>query len=185
MMDLRLPPDFRPGLGLSGLILLVIFYGASVAAADPTPDNPLATLRAGHPRLMILDDQIKALQAVIPTDAMAVDTLRRLRAKADKLVDQPPVTHVLVGPRMLAQSRQALDVISTTAGLYRLTGDVRYAERAKKEMLAAADFADWNPSHFLDVAEMTNACGIGYDWIYSQLSPEDRLMIRPPSLKKD
>ena len=31
-------------------------------------------------------------------------------------------------------------------------------------MLTAARFEDWNPSHFLDVAEMTFALAIGYDW---------------------
>ena len=30
-------------------------------------------------------------------------------------------------------------------------------------MLAIAQFADWNPSHFLDVAEMTMGMAIGYD----------------------
>jgi hypothetical protein len=167
-----------------GLMLLILAFAVSARAAESIPDDPLVTLRAGHPRLMVLDDQIKTVQGFIRTDAMAADTLRRLRAKADKLVEQPPVAHVLVGPRMLAQSRQALDVISTTAGMYRLTGDVRYAQRAKKEMLAVAGFADWNPSHFLDVAEMTNACGIGYDWIYSQLSPGDRQTIRTAIIEK-
>jgi hypothetical protein len=37
-------------------------------------------------------------------------------------------------------------------------------------MLAAAAFSDWNPSHFLDVAEMTAALAIGYDWLYEEVS---------------
>ena len=156
----------------------------SASAATATLDDPLANLKPNHPRLMVLDDQIKKVQGLIQTDATAADTLRRLKAQAEKMLDQPPPEHVLIGPRMLAQSRQALSVISTTAGLYRLTGDVRYAERAKKEMLAVAAFADWNPSHFLDVAEMTNACGIGYDWIYDQLSPEERTAIRTAIVEK-
>ena len=39
-------------------------------------------------------------------------------------------------------------------------------------------------SHFLDVAEMTNACGIGYDWIYPRLSAEERITIRTAIIDK-
>lgn len=103
---------------------------------------------------------------------------KQLQKQADGMINQPPVKHVLIGPRLLDKSRKALEIISTTAAMYRLTGDVKYAARAKKEMLNVAAFADWNPSHFLDVAEMTNACGIGYDWIYDQLSADERATIR-------
>jgi hypothetical protein len=51
-------------------------------------------------------------------------------------------------------------------------------------MLAIAAFSDWNPSHFLDVAEMTLAMSIGYDWCYDKLSPESRTIIRDAILKK-
>jgi hypothetical protein len=171
-------------IALSFTVSILISVATAVLAVPSALDDPLATLKPSHPRLIILDDQIKAVQKLTGSDATAADALRRLKIQADKMVDQPPVEHVLIGPRMLAQSRQALSVISTTAGLYRLTGDVRYAERAKKEMLTAAAFADWNPSHFLDVAEMTNACGMGYDWIYDQLSPEDRKTIRQAIVDK-
>ena len=55
-----------------------------------------------------------------------------------------------------------------------MTGDKRYALRAQKEMIAAAAFDDWNPSHFLDVAEMTTALAFGYDWLYDELDPQAR-----------
>ncbi|HEY4207607.1 MAG TPA: heparinase II/III family protein, partial [Puia sp.] len=52
------------------------------------------------------------------------------------------------------------------------------------EMLAVAAFSDWHPPHFLDVAEMTMAMGIGYDWLYDGLSPASRLVIREAIIKK-
>jgi hypothetical protein len=67
---------------------------------------------------------------------------------------------------------------------YRTSGEVKYAERAEKEMVYIAGFSDWNPSHFLDVAEMTMAVAIGYDWLYDRLSPESREVIREAILKK-
>src|SRR6185437_2044680 len=86
--------------------------------------------------------------------------------------------HKLIGPRLLDKSRTALHRIILCSAMYRLEGDKRFADRAREEMLTAAAFADWNPSHFLDVAEMTNAMAIGYDWLYPVLSPQDRATIR-------
>ena len=41
-------------------------------------------------------------------------------------------------------------------------------------MLYMAGYDNWNPEHFLDVAEMTMALSIGYDWLYEVLSPKNR-----------
>lgn len=51
-------------------------------------------------------------------------------------------------------------------------------------MLAVAAFKDWNPSHYLDVAEMTHALAVGYDWLYAELSPESRATIRTAICEK-
>jgi hypothetical protein len=67
---------------------------------------------------------------------------------------------------------------------YRMTGEQKYADRARKEMLAAAAFTDWNPSHFLDVAEMTAALAIGYDWLHAKLDAETRATIRTAIVEK-
>ena len=114
---------------------------------------------------------------------MAGGILQKLQARATKMLTDKPVTHVLVGPRMLDQSRRALDRLSTWALVYQLTGDKRFLDRSRQEMLAAAAFPDWNPSHFLDVAEMTNAMAIGYDWLYDDLSDADRQTIRHAIVK--
>src|SRR5439155_17966731 len=66
---------------------------------------------------------------------------------------------------------------------FRLTGDARFAVRAKKELFTAAAFDDWNPSHFLDVAEMSLAFAIGYDWLYAQLAPGERATLKAAMLK--
>jgi hypothetical protein len=67
---------------------------------------------------------------------------------------------------------------------YHLTGDVQHAERCRQEMLAAARFSDWNPAHFLDVAEMTFALAIGYDWLYDELDEASRQEIRTAIVQK-
>jgi hypothetical protein len=67
---------------------------------------------------------------------------------------------------------------------FHLTGEDRFVRRCEQEMLAAAGFADWNPSHFLDVAEMTLALAVGYDWLYGQLDESSRDTIREAIVEK-
>lgn len=42
---------------------------------------------------------------------------------------------------------------------------------------AAGNFPDWNPQHYLDVAEMTCAFAIGYDWLYDYWSDEQKAFL--------
>ena len=65
-----------------------------------------------------------------------------------------------------------------------MTHQDTYLKRAEKELLALSAFSDWNPTHFLDVAEMTMAVSIGYDWLYNDLSEASRSTIKEAILKK-
>lgn len=155
-------------------------------AAEPAAPLPpaLATLRRERPRLHVRAADLEAIRARLVADQRVRAWRNRLREVADRMLEEPPAERVLVGPRLLAQSRAVLRRVTTLAGLYLLDGNPRYLDRARVEMLAAARFEDWNPSHFLDVAEMTNALGIGYDWLYPYLSPEDRATIRDAIVRK-
>jgi len=147
-------------------------------------DDVLKTLRPGHPRIYVLDSQLPAIRKLTKSDPEVKRWYGILEERAEKMLMEPTVEHKLIGPRLLDQSRTALDRISTLGFLYRLDGDRRKAERAKTEMLAAAAFSDWNPSHFLDTAEMTHALALGYDWLYSYLAPTDRKTIREAIVEK-
>jgi hypothetical protein len=95
-----------------------------------------------------------------------------------------PVQHIVTGRRLLGESRKAVRRVLTHALIYRISGDPRFLEGARREMLAAAGFPDWNPSHFLDTAEMSLALAIGYDWLFDELSARDRDTIRAALLEK-
>jgi len=156
---------------------------ASSTAAGPDADV-LKTLRPGHPRLLVLDADLARVKQAVENDPVARRWRERLLGDAEKMLKEQPIQRKLIGPRLLDKSRTALQRITTLAGLYRLDGDRRFAERARKEMLTAAAFEDWNPKHFLDVAEMTNALAIGYDWLFGFLSSEDRATIRTAIIEK-
>jgi len=158
--------------------------GAAVAAESPSDDEVLKTLRKGHPRLIALDSDIERVKKFIAIDKTARDYYERIKRQATDSLDSRPVEHVLIGPRLLSQSRRCLDRVMTWALLYRLGGDKRFADRAKRELFAAAEFPDWNPSHFLDTAEMSHAFAIGYDWLYDYLTPQERQKIREALIEK-
>ncbi|HEX7086731.1 MAG TPA: heparinase II/III family protein [Vicinamibacterales bacterium] len=153
------------------------------AQAAPLPPI-LKSLRLERPRLHVREAELEAIRARLVADLRVRAWRDRLRADADRMLGEPPAERVLVGPRLLAQSRAVLRRVTTLAGLYLLDGNPRYLARARDEMLAAARFEDWNPSHFLDVAEMTNALGIGYDWLHPYLSADERQVIRDAIIRK-
>ncbi|MGH9619316.1 MAG: heparinase II/III domain-containing protein [Bryobacteraceae bacterium] len=140
----------------------------------------LATLQPQHPRLFLHNADLPAIKHAISTDPFVGREYHRLLAYGDELLTMQPDTYGLQGSEhsLLATARDMEGRIFTLAGLYRLTGDQRFAARATQEMLAAAAFPNWNPKHFLDTAEMTAALGLGYDWLYSTISPADRATIR-------
>jgi hypothetical protein len=168
---MRLISFLRLPLSLS--LLLLLAFSALRAAPDP-----LAQLRPGHPRLLFTDAQLAAAVAAAKTDPLRAQLHARLIAVAEAELTSAPVKHALVGPRLLDKSRTALGRVLTCSLAFRLTGDERFFRRARKELLTVAAFPDWNPSHFLDVAEMSLAVAIGYDWLYAHLKPDERATLK-------
>jgi len=153
-------------------------------AAPTSPEQVLSSLVREHPRLIAPRGAEESLRQVLQADEKARSIFEAVKERGDQILTEPPIRHRLIGPRLLDQSRLCLDRIYTLATLYRLTGDKKYVDRATVEMRTAADFPDWNPSHFLDTAEMTHALAIGYDWLYDFLTPEDRQAIRTAIVEK-
>ena len=144
----------------------------------PTAANVLKTLEADHPRLMLKDDDLAALRKRIETDAFLKKAVGSLMQRADRIAKRPSLVYKKKGPRLLSVSRDCLNRMYTLGLAWRLSGEKRYLNAAKRNLLAACAFRDWNPSHFLDTAEMSHAVGIGYDWFYHALDDETRATIR-------
>jgi hypothetical protein len=139
---------------------------------------------APHPRLILTEKRLAAIQQGAKTDEKLAWKIQVLTKDADALLATTPSVRVLIGPRLLAVSRETVRRVYTLGLLYRLTGERRYAERAKLELLTVAAFSDWNPSHFLDVAEMSHAVAVGYDWLYAYLTAEERKTLREALVEK-
>ncbi|MCX6954331.1 MAG: heparinase II/III family protein [Verrucomicrobia bacterium] len=162
----------RSLLRSAGLAVLVL---AARALAAPVPaEAPPLPVRPGHPRLLLTDEALAAAVAAARTDPLRAALHARIVAAAEENLAEPPVRDRAPGEDLLEQARTAVRHIVTGAMAYRLSHDERFAARARRDLLTVAAFPDWNPAHFLDVAEMSFAVAVGYDWLYAQLSPADR-----------
>jgi hypothetical protein len=165
--------------------LALVMSSAAVYAQDTTDlGTTLESVNADHPRLFFRADETDALRTKISGDPLLQGVVQRIVASCDEVIDLEPVKREKVGRRLLGVSRLCLQRVTYLAMAYRLTDDERYLNRCEREMVAAASFEDWNPSHFLDVAEMTAALAIGYDWLYNDLSPDARVAIREAIVEK-
>ena len=170
---------------LSCAVLLFAFSLPLAAQEGPPVPTSLKTLRVAHPRLMILDSDIPAIKARIASDSFAKSRYDAMLAESESLLSEKPTAYALDGRgTLLWPSRIIERRVLTLAGMYRLTGDRRFADRAIAEMIAAAGFPDWGIKHPLATGEMTAALGIGYDWLYSVLTPSQRDIIKLAIIEK-
>ncbi|MEO8621989.1 MAG: heparinase II/III family protein [bacterium] len=167
---------------LTGAALLVITV--AVVGGAQSQRAPADVRMPPHPRLLLLRGEEQGVSRDIAADSSRRRIHLAIIAGADELQSLPPVERIKIGRRLLDKSREALRRLFLLSYAARLTGNERYAKRAESEMLAIANFSDWNPTHFLDVAEMTMAMSIGYDWLYDKLADSSRAKIRNAIISK-
>lgn len=137
-----------------------------------------------HPRILLLRGEEQGIVRDIASDSSRRRIHQAILTGADELRLLPPIERIQIGRRLLDKSREALRRIFLLAYAARLSGDEAYVRRAEREMLAIAAFSDWNPAHFLDVAEMTMGMAVGYDWLYDKLPDSSRVAIRTAIITK-
>jgi hypothetical protein len=170
---------------IAGPVMLFIVMGLAPAPACRA-ERSLDKLNKMHPRLLFTDNDLPAIRRAVKSDPFAKQQYQELLARGEALLAVPPDKYEIGGPEhtLLAVARDVEDRVITLAALYRITGDQRFATRATQEMLSAASYPNWFPWHFLDTAELTTAIGIGYDWLYNTLSPQDRKTVHDALVTK-
>jgi hypothetical protein len=156
------------------LIRLLLCTAVSAAGMAAIPEHPRLIWQAKASSIQQKINQSEGLQGLH----------QLILGQADAMILLEVVKREQVGRRLLGVSRTCLKRVLTLSYAYRMTGNHRYLRRAETEMLAAAAFSDWNPSHFLDVAEMTTALAVGLDWLYADLQPGSRQIIGSAILNK-
>jgi len=164
-------------------LFLILFAFAAITATAQSVSIETVTDRQ-HPRILLFGDEKQQIEQTVAQSAVWKKMHEAILKESDRIVGLPPVERIQIGRRLLDKSREALRRIFQLSYAWRMTGEQKYFDRCEQEMLAISNFSDWNPSHFLDVAEMTMAVSIGYDWLYPALSEKSKQIIREAIVNK-
>ncbi|MEO8613950.1 MAG: heparinase II/III family protein [Luteolibacter sp.] len=138
-----------------------------------------------HPRLWFPKTMESAVRQRLAVDPLASKLQAAIMADAEKVLKARTCRYEIPdGKRLLAESRLAFHNVMLTAWAWRMGGGETYRQRTIAELEAACALKDWNPSHFLDTAEMATAVATGYDWLYPTLTPAQRTMCETALIEK-
>lgn len=137
-----------------------------------------------HPRLLVTAADWEKLPARMEADPRVKKIISGTIARADLTLEKPLLTYEREGRRILSVSRDAIERILDLSTAWKVTGEKKYLDRCRNEMLAISNFKDWNPDHHLDTAEMQTALAIGYDWLFHDLTEDDKKIITHALLEK-
>lgn len=157
---------------------------------DPfQPSNPdVLTTRPDRPLLIAPPYKWQALPTLIQNDPYLQGWNNTIFGNATDYYGLPPVPYFLDGGNGILDISRAIKMrIKAFAYVYRMTNDTKWVDRAWVELQNAAGNGTssfgpptdkWNSIHFLDVAEMSAAFGIAYDWLHDMWTDEQKSQIR-------
>ena len=169
------------GKALLAAFLLLSLSLNSCAKGDPyaremrSAATYSALTSANHPRLFADDEEFARIREAVLEGGNPM--LSRLHERVMQIAEsdgQSPDTLVAKldasNMRLLAVCRLAVTRIFSAAYAYRFTGEERFLRHAEWDINTVCDFKSWNPTHFLDVGEMSTGVALGYDWLYAHLA---------------
>ena len=180
-------------LGFVALLGLATFRLHAEASAGatvfvrPTPEKIAADLARTnpdrrHPRILMDGADLARIREAQKNDPTITAWCASLRGKADTFLKATPVKYGLSSySGVLPQARRLLSYAQILGLTYRLTGEVRYAERLWQEIDTVCDrskFPDWGRTHYNDAVEMGTAFAIAYDWVFDYWSDERKQTMR-------
>ncbi|KAI0347815.1 hypothetical protein BDW22DRAFT_1319654 [Trametopsis cervina] len=151
------------------------------------PSSPSVTnVRPDRPRLLAPAYKWEALPQLIAASPYMRAWNDTIFGNATQYYNLPPVEYFMDGSSgILDNCRYVKERVKAWAYVYRMTNDTKWVDRTVTELTHAAsdDFGPnnstkWNPTHFLDTAEMSAAFAIAYDWMYDALTQDQKDTIR-------
>lgn len=150
-------------------------------------DNPMSVqylkknLRKSTPRLILTPSIERNLKKDLKTDPVVQNMYKAIQLNAQEIQTKPLLEREVIGRRLLATSREMLYRMNILGIVYRIDRDEKVLNRINDEVVAVCNFKDWNPSHYLDVAEMAMAVALAVDWAGEDL-PESTLALAKSAL---
>ena len=168
---------------------LFIFHTETAPKNDDIPklENPMSieylkeNLPQKTPRLVLNKSIEKNLKKKLKTDPVVQNMYKAIQLNAAEVQKQPLLERKQIGRRLLSVSREMLYRINMLGMVYRIEKDKTVLNRINDEVIAVCNFSDWNPSHYLDVAEMSMAVAFAVDWAGDDL-PESTVELAQKTL---
>ncbi len=178
---------------LVGLTTLFARTLRSPKASDNKPkklENPITVqylkqnMRKSTPRLVLTPAIEQTLKQKLKTDPVVKNYFAAMKLNAEQIVKQNLLTRKLEGRRLLSTSREMLYRMNILCMVYRMEKNPAILNRITEELTAVCNFTDWNPSHFLDVAEMSMAVAIAIDWTGKDLPGKTVALVQKSLIEK-
>jgi hypothetical protein len=177
------------------LILLFAFFffyteGKTQEKKKYKLENPVTVawlkthLKQNSPKLILTPEIEKNLLSKLETDQYLKNYYAYLLNEADGILKKPLLKHELEGFRLLAVSRQMVERMGVLCMVYRINRNPEILKRIDEEVKTVCAFEDWNPQHFLDIAEMSFAVAIAVDWAGSALPAKTVVLAKKSLIEK-
>ncbi|MBX2815226.1 MAG: heparinase II/III-family protein [Saprospiraceae bacterium] len=156
-------------------LLLLVSATKALAQATPSLENPFDTeylmnnIAPSTPRLILTPEARAHLRLAVKEEGVVKNYFAALKLNAEEILTEPLLERKKVGRRLLAISREMLYRMGVLGMVYSIEPKDRYLDRIEGELRAVCGFSDWNPSHYLDVAEMSLALALAIDWVGDDL----------------
>lgn len=160
------------------LVASLVAPGAAQASMEPTSVTAAPAVSSAHPRVLLNRADLQALTSALNTDTTAAALYAPLKERADSLLTAGVIRYSKETGDLQPVSRDFVNRVMTLGVAWRVTGDLKYADRLWRDIEAASKFPDWNPAHFLDTAEMSLGFAVSYDWLHGYLSTYKRSVMR-------
>lgn len=134
-------------------------------------DNPVnvryleRNLSKTTPRIILTPETEDELRNKVTNDPLVRNYYEAMKLNAEQILEQPVLERIQTGRRLLSVSRELLYRMNILGIVYLMEKDQRMVDKINEELIAVSNFSDWNPSHYLDVAEMALGVAIAIDWV--------------------
>lgn len=165
--------------------------------------------RREHPYLYFTKAELPAIKAKLDSTPEYAKFKKSLLAKADAMVKAPNPIPSEVAPldapapgvnfqhgSFMSLAGATLANLEPLGFAYQITGDRRYADKAKEIMLSLAKLERWTGPWFVDgkhfaprwrsaleTGMIARSYAMSYDWIYETLTPDERKILRDGLVK--
>ncbi|WP_170766618.1 heparinase II/III domain-containing protein [Ruegeria lacuscaerulensis] len=136
------------------------------------------------PEVILTEEVVQRIEAQRSEDPVFALKYKALIARANAHLQSPTVVELLqkedgeIHQAFQGFGERPVERLTTLALAWRLTGDNRYAERTRTELLQLSDLETWHPENFLGLSRVSLAVSLGYSWISEALDPQDHQAIR-------